>query len=276
MPTDLKEKDLLKEHLSEEHFSDVPQKSDHASEYDKKEKINIESHNGNLSVVYHRLKKRKSKKSKRAFPCLVCKANHKKVNFGSTSWLNRHMKEEHPAFHFQCAKCDKQYASYNACYKHIICTHYLCRHKCEVCGKGFPFPKELKTHMCMHTKKGLIPCTWPKCKKFLHQTKACFSISKHTVSKSGTANNVTLNMSLKISVIFINTRRDTTVHHLLKLIAAVCGSGPIKEPVTRMSVILVKIKNLVKLTGMKIQKNIVLKRLRKKKLKISIVIKEIT
>ena len=43
-----------------------------------------------------------------------------------------------------------------------------------MCNKGFLFPKELKTHQRTHTKKGLIPCTWPKCKKLFTANKSMF------------------------------------------------------------------------------------------------------
>ena len=144
VPKNLKEEDPVKDHLTDEVFSDVPQKSDHESEYEEKEETNIKTEDGNLNVVHHRI--RRKRKTTRSFPCPVCKANHKDVIFNSNSSLNKHMKEDHPTFRFQCVKCDKEYASYNACYKHIVRTHYLLRHKCETCGKGFPYPKELTFH----------------------------------------------------------------------------------------------------------------------------------
>ena len=113
-PKNLKEEDPVKDHLTDEVFSDVPQKSDHESEYQEKEETNIKTEDGNLNVVHRGI--RKKWKTTRSFPCPVCKANHKDVIFGSNSSLNQHMKEDHPTFRFQCVKCDKEYASYNTCY----------------------------------------------------------------------------------------------------------------------------------------------------------------
>ena len=182
-PKNLAEKDPVKEHFSDEYFSEVPQKSDHESEYDDvRDKKNFKTSDGNLNVVRHGI--RKKTKITCSFPCPVCKTNHKDVIFGSNSHLNKHMKEDHPTFHFQCVKCDKEYGSYNACYKHIVRSHYLLRHKCEVCGKGFPYPKELTFHMHTHTKQGLIPCTWPKCKKLFRSNKSMFQhLEAHSEKK---------------------------------------------------------------------------------------------
>ena len=124
-PTDLKEKDPVQEHLSDERLSDVSNHSDHSTEYEEQSGENIETCDGTLNVVHHGLKNRKKWKSTKTFPCPVCKANHKDVVFSSNSGLNKHMKEEHPRFRFQCSKCDKMYGSYNACYKHIVRSHYL-------------------------------------------------------------------------------------------------------------------------------------------------------
>ena len=76
---------------------------------------------------------------------------------------NSHLKEQHPDFHFRCAHCPKQYATYNAKYKYEH-KHFELPYVCHFCDKRFLFPALHQKHENQHTGKGLIPCTWPKCK----------------------------------------------------------------------------------------------------------------
>eukprot|EP00051_Salpingoeca_urceolata_P011423 m.141470 g.141470 ORF g.141470 m.141470 type:complete len:365 (+) comp17116_c0_seq1:178-1272(+) len=43
------------------------------------------------------------------------------------------------------------------------------RHRCEVCGKGFPHPSKLERHKLSHTKAKDFPCTHPDCGKRFRQ-----------------------------------------------------------------------------------------------------------
>ena len=158
-PTNLAEKDPLKEQLPDENLSDIENKSDHASEYETEaEEEEIKTEKGSLTVKQHGIKKHPKKDI--SVNCPVCSKTQ-----NSQHKLNLHMKEVHPNFKFNCGECKKEYSHYNACYKHIVSVHYAPRHVCEVCNKGFAYPGRLTDHMKTHTGKGLLPCTYPKCKK---------------------------------------------------------------------------------------------------------------
>ena len=134
-------------------------------------------------------------------PCPVCNVMHK-----SNRQLNNHMKEKYPKFKFQCAKCKKEFSSYNACYKHIVRRHYALRHKCDICGKGFAFSKERDDHMKTDTKKGLFPCTYLSVRNSSHQTGVCFSICSPIQSKLGHVTSVQRRQKFfKLIVTFDNT-----------------------------------------------------------------------
>ena len=167
-PTNLAEKDPLKEQLPDENLSDIENKSDHASEYETEvEEEEIKTEKGSLTVKQHGIKKRPKKDI--SVNCPVCSKTQ-----NSQHKLNLHMKEVHPNFKFNCGECKKEYSHYNACYKHIVSVHYAPRHVCEVCNKGFAYPGRLTDHMKTHTGKGLLPCTYPKCKKKFTSNRSMF------------------------------------------------------------------------------------------------------
>ena len=166
-PKNLKEKDPLKENMPEENFSEPEQHSDHSSDYDSAAEEEIKTENRKLKVTQYGIKKR-VKKDKSVI-CPVCDSMQK-----SQRQLNIHMKAEHPTFKFHCGNCKKEYSHYNACYKHIVRTHYQARYVCDHYEKRFPYPGDLKNHMKTHTGEGLLPCTYPKCKKKFTSNKSMF------------------------------------------------------------------------------------------------------
>ena len=52
----------------------------------------------------------------------------------------------------------------NSCYKHVH-THFDALYKCKICSKGFQYPTVLASHNLLHTRKLLIKCKVPGCKK---------------------------------------------------------------------------------------------------------------
>ena len=176
-PRNLTEPDPVKDALKKENENVVlsdnsGNKSDHASDYDSPAETEIKTDKGSIKVRNHALKKKIVKELK--IPCPVCEAMKIKELLTSQRQLNIHMKDKHPGFKYECSHCEEKYSSYNACYKHIVRTHFKNRHLCSVCSKTFPYPSELRFHMRNHTKKGLLPCTFKGCKKLFTSNKAMF------------------------------------------------------------------------------------------------------
>ena len=218
-PKNLKEKDPLKENMPEENFSEPEQHSDHSSDYDSPSEAEIKTENGQLTVTQHGIKKRVKKD--KSVVCPVCDSMQK-----SQRQLNIHMKAEHPTFKFHCGDCKKEYSHYNACYKHIVHTHYQARHPCDRCKKCFPYPGDLKNHMKTHTGEGLLPCTFPKCKKKFTSNKSMF---QHLQSHSDQEWKCELCDPPKIYNTHSNYRQHVKGVHNPPSLKAYCGK-PYKWP----------------------------------------------
>ena len=178
-PKNLTEPDPVKDALKEQDENvllseDGNNRSDHASDYDSPAETEIKTEKGSIKYRNHGLRKKIVKELK--IPCPVCevmKQSDRKL-YASQRQLNIHMKAKHPKFKFECSECGEYYSSYNACYKHMVRTHYKKRHICADCAKSFPYPGELKFHMRNHTRKGLLPCTFKGCKKLFTSNKSMF------------------------------------------------------------------------------------------------------
>ena len=224
VPKNLKEKDPLQENMPEEVLSDHDQHSDHSSDYDSPSAEEIKMDKGHLTVTQHGIKK--CVKKDKSVICPVCDSMQK-----SQRQLNIHMKAEHPTFKFHCGDCRKEYSHYNACYKHIVHTHYQARHPCDHCEKCFPYPGDLKNHMKTHTGEGLLPCTYPKCKKKFTSNKSMF---QHLQSHSDQEWKCELCDPSKIYNTHSNYRQHVKGVHNPPSLKAYCGK-PYKWPYQRVA-----------------------------------------
>ena len=172
-PKNLSEKDSIGENLSSASELEDNGHSDHSSDYHEPEEKEVETQNGSLGIVFHGIIKRE--KVLKPVKCSVC-AEEKR----STRQLNKHMKEQHPDFKYICETCERPFDTYNAWYRHSE-HHFELRYGCTECNKRFQFPYQQRNHIKLHTKKGMIPCTWPKCTKLFTCNKYMFQhLQAHT------------------------------------------------------------------------------------------------
>ena len=106
---------------------------------------------GKLKVQHHGIPKHQPRTRK--LKCLVCKEL-----FILIKELNIHVRGKHKRFRYKCVHCTKKFSNYSSCYKHQK-YHMNAPHVCNICSKGFWFPKNLKVHERIHTQKGLFRCT---------------------------------------------------------------------------------------------------------------------
>ena len=164
-PKKLEEQDPIGDHLSSASEIENNGHSDHESDYDE-QKENIKTENGSLDLEFHGILKRE--KAMKPVKCSVCSIEKRSIRK-----MNAHMKTEHPDYKYVCETCERPFDTYNAWYKHSE-HHFELRYSCKHCGQKFQFPYQYRNHVKIHTKKGLIPCTWPKCKKLFTCNKNMF------------------------------------------------------------------------------------------------------
>ena len=139
-----------------------------------------------------------------------------------------------------------------------------------MCKKGFPFPKELKTHQRTHTKKGLIPCTWPKCKKLFTANKNMFQHLQAHSDQKWYCKKCDPEREFEAFTYF---RQHEKGFHSAPSFRAYCGTmwkwPYMHTHITKRNVESVRRLKLTKVTGLKILANFVLESLRKRQLPIS-------
>ena len=135
---------------------------------------------------------RKAMKRIKSIKCHVCK----KVAFATAKSLNIHIETKHPHHRFLCQHWPKSYKTANGCYKHQL-KHKKKRFICEMCCKGFTFPKELKEYtskftlarICIHA---LIV------KGNIRETATCLHIRQPIKIQFSPVKNVAKNLTLNL------------------------------------------------------------------------------
>ena len=113
-PTDLTEKDILKENISD--LSDLPSnpdESDSEGSVSPTPKAIIPTAKTQVEVTTIGLKKTVKRKSS-PIKCGACDQT-----FPSQRQVNIHQKEEHPDFKYVCTTCQASFATYNSRYRHM-------------------------------------------------------------------------------------------------------------------------------------------------------------
>ena len=106
---------------------------------------------GKLHLQHHGIPKHQPRSRK--LKCPVCAELFRPIKD-----LNIHIRATHKRFCYKCIHCTKKFTNYSSCYKHQK-YHMNAPHVCKICRKGFWFPKNLKVHEQIHTRKGLFKCT---------------------------------------------------------------------------------------------------------------------
>ena len=86
----------------------------------------------------------------------------------------KHISEKHPAYRFQCLKCDGTFPSFSTKYRHEKEHHEQPKHFCAECGMGFVYNSELLRHIGKHNE--VLPFSCDKCEKRFAQEK---SLKRH-------------------------------------------------------------------------------------------------
>ena len=141
---------------------------------------------GGIHIKTYRI--RHSRKQYKNLKCLQSGCNQV---FTYVKEMNMHMKEAHQDLHFCHSYCLKTYMTYNARYKHEH-SHFELPYVCHYCKRRFLFPSLCDKHECQNTETGLLPCTWPDCKRMLSCKDAlCQHVDTH----------ISVNSVLKISIL---------------------------------------------------------------------------
>jgi len=83
-------------------------------------------------------------------PCNICEKS-----FTQKRSLKEHLLTHDTVRHFECQHCSKKFVQKNHLKYHIASQHFemdteITKHQCNVCGKVFPFPYQLKKHKNVH------------------------------------------------------------------------------------------------------------------------------
>jgi len=83
-------------------------------------------------------------------PCNICEKS-----FTQKRSLKEHLLTHDTIRHFECQHCHKKFVQKNHLKYHIASQHFemdteITKHKCNICGKVFPFPYQLKKHKNVH------------------------------------------------------------------------------------------------------------------------------
>ena len=97
--------------------------------------------------------------NEKPFQCKVCKKR-----FTQSRNLKEHYLTHEAERRFKCQHCDKKFVQKNHLKYHMTSFHMnetkdIPKHVCQQCGKGFPFPFQLKKHLKMHVNS---PSSRPK------------------------------------------------------------------------------------------------------------------
>ena len=168
-PNTLKEEDPILKAFQENLPEELPELLKADSEDEKKNKKSslissdeVETEAGKVKVKEYTLKRRKKKPK-----TFLCSSDGCDTTQSTRKAMNVHEKENHPDISYTCSVCSAtNFSSYESVFKHEQ-RHYKFIHPCDVCGKLFQFPSQVKKHKAVHDpKKGFI-CTWRGCKKTL-------------------------------------------------------------------------------------------------------------
>jgi len=83
-------------------------------------------------------------------PCNICEKS-----FTQKRSLKEHLLTHDTVRHFECQHCSKKFVQKNHLKYHVASQHFetdteITKHQCNVCGKVFPFPYQLKKHKNVH------------------------------------------------------------------------------------------------------------------------------
>ena len=178
-PTNLTEADPIGSHLSDASPLPSEYETDKTEDYSSDEEIvkkpdkTIQTEGGALGISFYGI--RKKKKVMKSVKCPVCTED-----FRSTSQHNKHMKKKHPNFMYHCSECEREFHTFNACYKHTQ-KHYKLKYGCDSCEQRFQFPYQLKYHLRVHRENEKVQCTWKGCfKKFTCNKNMFQHLQAHT------------------------------------------------------------------------------------------------
>eukprot|EP00092_Neocalanus_flemingeri_P029795 GFUD01032349.1.p1 GENE.GFUD01032349.1~~GFUD01032349.1.p1 ORF type:complete len:823 (+),score=166.44 GFUD01032349.1:67-2535(+) len=83
-------------------------------------------------------------------PCNICEKT-----FTQKRSLKEHLLTHDTVRHFECQHCSKKFVQKNHLKYHVASQHFetdteISKHQCNICGKVFPFPYQLKKHKNVH------------------------------------------------------------------------------------------------------------------------------